>query len=149
MKKTIVLLMIATCFIIAALSGCGDDNGTNPVPSDLIGTWAWISATMDDVSMGTLEEVTEITGADSLSYTYNANRSWSGAVYDASMNPLTTASGTFSVKGDTLIMVISEEDGIAVEPPDADSILFTVTATTLVQYTVEAGHTFAVNFIKE
>jgi len=153
MKKASLSIFLAACLILGAFLGCGDDNGTNPVPQDLVGTWWWVSATRNGVSQGSFADVSNISGGDTLSYTFNADRSWSGIVYDAGMSPLTQAEGTYSVKGDTMIMVLTEEDGATVDPPDVDSTLYTVTPTTLMLYSVvDTGDsliTFAVNYIKE
>jgi len=124
MKKAIVLIMTTACALFAGLPGCGD-KGTNSVPSELIGTWWYMSSTLNGDPYDWFGYYGGDFG-DTTSTTYNADRSWTRIVYDESLSAVQTAEGYFSVKGDSLIVTTTTLDGSPLQDPIVMGYTYTV-----------------------
>lgn len=97
MIKAIVSFVLAACFIFAALAGCGD-KGTNSTPSDLIGTWWYMSATLN----GDPYDGFGYYGGDfcdTTLTTYNADRTWVDNEYDDIQTVFLLKAGPIRSKG--------------------------------------------------
>jgi hypothetical protein len=98
--------------------GCSDDNGTNPVPAELIGTWWYYSASMDGVPYASYSEVANTqTGVDA-SVTLSADGTWHAEEYDASQNVVFVQSGTFTATADSITTIETMSGGNPVVDPE-------------------------------
>jgi hypothetical protein len=115
--------------------GCSDDdddnptNSTDPVPSALVGTWWFDSATANGVPI-TLDELSFSDTAQTMSMTFTSNRTWSSAEYYNGI-VVFSQSGTFTVKGDTLNVTRTMLDGAPVEPPESFEATYSIVGNRL------------------
>jgi len=129
-------LMIAFIAILPILIviGCSDDDKTNnPVyttPASLVGTWWYLSATLDGEPVLSFAEISHTDTSQTGSTTFNANATWSGAEYYEDVIVF-TQSGTLIPKGDTLNITRTIYNGSPAPANDTFSYMWNVTGDTL------------------
>jgi len=113
-----IVMLILVPFIIGI--GCSDKSSNSSVdmPADLVGTWWFTSATMNDVPVTDITEISHSGQAASMSITFNTDATYSGTEYDDSQIPVFTQSGEVSeVDGNSLTIRRTEYNGTPVSPP--------------------------------
>jgi hypothetical protein len=137
-RLVVGLLLLLSLFIYFGCSDDDDDNPTNssdPVPSALVGTWWFDSATINGVP-ATLDDLSFTDTAQTMSITFNSDRTWSSAEYYNDIMVF-SQSGTFTVKSDTLNVTRTMIDGTPVEPPESYKAAYLVNSNNLTLTQVE------------
>jgi len=116
-SKLMSAFIVLISFLI--MTGCGDDdkkinNSGDPVPSELVATWLFSSATMNGVPISSYSEISNDDAAVTSSITFTANRTWSAVEYDQGQNVVYTESGTFTINGNQMNVTTTLEDGTPV-----------------------------------
>jgi hypothetical protein len=122
MKISKLMLGFIILLAIFIAVGCGDDdNPTNSakIPAELVGTWQFQSAIIDGESVSDFSEVANNSSADYAYLTHNADGTWSENEYTIDDSLAYSQSGTFTVKGDTIYLVVTAANGDPVSPPVA------------------------------
>ena len=152
MKKAIISIIAAAFAVIAGVSGCSD-SGTNSVPSELLGTWWYQSATLDGVPYDWFLYYNGEFG-DTASYTFNDDRTWNRIVYGETLDTIQIGEGTYIVKGDSLTTTMTTLDGDSLIDPVVMGYMFTVTDSLLaITLSSETGggitEVYIITYLKE
>ena len=128
----IALLLALGCL---ALIQCSDDdnnptNSSTDIPASLVSTWWWQSSTVNGTPLQ-FSEINNVDTSDAMSLTFNANNTWHMSEY-YQQQEVYTQSGTCTNSGNSLRVLITEEDGAPVSPPDTADILWEVNGDVLV-----------------
>lgn len=113
------LLIILSFFIIA---NCGDDKNTSTdpessVPPELIGTWTYQSATIDEHPIHLGFVLFWHSGTVSARFTIGADGSFFNEELDSAGVVHWTENGTFTVDGNNATITLTSNDDGAIEPP--------------------------------
>jgi len=137
LSKLALVLVVLLPFIIGV--GCSDksSNSNDDIPAELLGTWLFSSGTIggEPMTIDNIEYVDE--SAVTHSITFEADGTYGGTEYDESMNPVSTMSGTFSVKSDTLNTTVVEIDDVPVTPIESEAMTFEVSGSVLILNSVD------------
>jgi len=152
MKNVVAFLGLTACLVFAVVPGCSD-KGTNPVPTELIGTWWYVSSSMDGVPDASYSEVANTQYGDTASVIFNSDRTWVNYEYDDTQNLVFTQSGTYSADADSLTMTTILRAGAPVNPPRVQTAAYVVAGITMTMTaTVDLGgtdHDLVISYIKE
>jgi hypothetical protein len=119
MKIVKLTLVMAMLLPILLCFGCGDDkssNGSDPIPTELVDTWWYESATINGEPVESFSEVSFNGSATSGSVSFTATGTWNSAEYAESVEPIFTQSGTFTVHGDSLDFRGTVMNGTPLDP---------------------------------
>lgn len=135
MVRKITLVAMALIVMSLVLIQCSDDddnptNSSTDVPASLVGTWWWQSALMNGVPQQ-FSDINNVDTSETMSLTVNANNTWSMAEYYQSQE-VYTQSGSCTASGSNLHVIIENEDGSPVSPPDTADVLWQVTGDVMV-----------------
>jgi hypothetical protein len=124
-----IFLLLATILVM----GCGDDNSTGPnnnTSAELIGTWLWVSGTINGDPV-TFPQISFTDSSQTGDVTFNAGNTWSSNEYYAD-TVVWTQSGTCSSNGNNLTVNQTMENGVAVDPPEVQTMQWEVIGPTLI-----------------
>lgn len=128
------LSLLLCLFLAYGCSDDDDDNGVGPInnniPSELVGTWNWVSTTIDGVPQ-TFPNISYTDTSQTGSVTFNSNNTWSSAEYYNSI-VVFTQSGTCTNNGHTLTTVRTMIQGVPENPPDTFNMDWVVASNTLI-----------------
>ncbi len=124
-----MLLPLLLCF------GCGDDksnNGSDPIPTELVDTWWYESAIIDEDPVVSFSEVAWSETATSGSVAFTADGDWTASEYAESITPIFTQGGTFEVHGNTLDFRTTIRNGAPLDPVHEFEMDFDFSDNTLI-----------------
>jgi hypothetical protein len=131
-RLVVGILLLLSLFIYFGCSDDDDDNPTNstdPVPSALVGTWWFDSASINGVP-ATLDDLSFTDTSQTMSITFNSDRTWSSAEYYNDIEVF-SQSGTFTVNGDTLTVTRTMMDGAPINPPESYKATYSISSNEL------------------
>ena len=134
MKRFPIIFIAVLVLGIVAGPGCGDDDKPNnslvPVPTILVGTWDFNSATKNGnpIPYDSLNFSSD--GVDQ-SLVLTSNHTWNLTEYDISDNPVYTSSGTFTVENNWVHIKSLLENGSPADPDDTSSSQWSATSSQL------------------
>ena len=131
-KHACIALILALGCLVLVQCGDDDDNPTNSstdIPASLVGTWWWQGSTVDGSPLQ-FSEINNVDTSDAMSLRFYANNTWDMSEY-YQQQEVYTQSGTCSNYGNLLRVLISEEDGATVSPPDTAEIRWQVSGDVL------------------
>jgi len=140
LSKLALVIIILIPFVFGI--GCSDksSNSNDDIPAELVGSWLYLSGTIDGEPMTPENYEYQSELATGHSITFNANGSYSGVEYDDGMNPVSTRSGTFRVKADSVYVTWTEIDGAPVSPAEEDDPLtYEISGSVLILTSVDTG----------
>ena len=142
-RITVGLFAILSVFMVM---GCGDDDDstTGPdvgIPSELIATWTYQSATINEipVSLGLVLGWDE--GTVSARFTVDSDGTFVYEELDSEDVVQWTESGTFTVSGNNATITITSNDDGPVDPPDVMSGTWALDGNELTLTTIMEGLT--------
>ncbi len=117
MKYSKQLVCLLTLCLILTPLGCSDKSSTNPVPPEFVGTWWYLTASLDGVPYASYSEVANVEGGVAASVIFASNGTWNSEEYDADQNVIFTQSGTFSATADSLTLIKTMSGGNPLDNP--------------------------------
>lgn len=135
MRKVCALSGAVLLLCLLMVAGCGDDdkkptNPLTPVPTSLVATWWFNSATKNGTPIPYDSLNYNSSGVDQ-SVTFTSNHTWSMTEYDNSDNPVYTSSGTFTIENNWIHIKVLLENGSPADPDDTSSSQWSATTTQL------------------
>lgn len=156
MKIAKLTLAVAMLLPILLCFGCGDDksnNSSDPIPTELVDTWWYESATINGDPVGSFSEIAFNESATSGSVSFTVTGTWNTAEYAEGAEPIFTQSGTFTVHGDSLDYRGTVMNGAPLDPAREFAMEYeiseddlTLTGTDIIG---EVTYIIVVNYVRE
>ncbi len=156
MKQLKLFSTLALILPLFMAFGCSDNSSdsSDDIPANLVGTWWFESAAINDDPVSSFSEVAHDENAIEGSVTFYANGTWSGAEYGAGEVILVTLSGTFNIDGNSIAITRTVYNGEPVSPPAEEdwghfSILDDVLTLTAIETIDSETYTLIAIYIKQ